>query len=214
MEGIITYVQDVYQGAATPAAMAGAIMATMLIHPLHARVQAWAERRFHKNLLELREGLPEAMRDIRDVAGLDDFIDEVLTRVNEGVHSTRSAFVIGREVKKAIGVPNAEVLRWLLAYQPPDDDERVSCNIQDPLFPLRVRVEDGSGTFVGWVLIGPRPDGSIAGKDERDALAGIAVPLARSLRIVLNREHEKQELLQVLDSHRQRIERMERTLRI
>jgi hypothetical protein len=214
MEGIITHMQDIYEGAQTPAAMAGAIMATMLIHPLHARVQAWAERRFHRNLLELREGLPDAMRDIRDVASSEDFIDEVLERVNEGVHSTRSAFVLGRDVKKATGVTQAEVLRWMLANQGTDDDERIECDPEDKLFPLRLRVEDGSGTLLGWVLIGPRPDGSIAGKDEREALAGIAVPLARSLRIVLNREHEKQELLKILEAHRERIERMEIALRI
>jgi hypothetical protein len=74
-------------------------------------------------------------------------------------------------------------------------------------------VEDGSGAFLGWLLVGPRPDGSIAGSDEREALEeDIAVPLARSLRIVLNREAEKQELLQLLEAHRQRIERIERAL--
>lgn len=213
IEGVITQMQDMYEGAQTPAAMAGAIMATMLIHPLHQRVQSWAERRFHRNLLELREGLPDAMRDIRDVASSDDFIDEVLTRVNEGVHSTRSAFIFGRDVKKAIGISQAEVLRWMLAYPGGDEDERIDCDPDDKVFPLRLKVEDGSGAFLGWVLIGPRPDGSIAGKDERDALTGIAVPLARSLRIVLNREHEKQELLKILESHRQRIERMELALR-
>jgi hypothetical protein len=214
MEGIITHMQDVYEGAQTPAAVAGAIMGTMIIVPLHQRVQAWAERRFHRNLLELREGLPEAMRDIRDVASSEAFIDEVLTRVNEGVHSTRSAFIFGRDVRKAIGVSQAEVLRWMLTYAGVDEDKRIECDPDDKLFPLRLRVEDGSGTFLGWVLIGPRPDGSIAGKDEREALAGITVPLARSLRIVLNREHEKQELMKILESHRERIERMELALRV
>ncbi|HUE79060.1 MAG TPA: hypothetical protein VMN38_05465 [Sphingomicrobium sp.] len=212
MEGIITQMQDIYPDSQTPAAMIGAVMATMMIHPLHGRVQAWAERRFHKNLLELREGLPEAMRDIRDVASPESFIKEVLSRVNQGVHSTRSAFVVDREVKQAIGISNAEVQRWLLTFQPADIEVRLQCDPDDRLFPLRLRVEDGSGTALGWVLIGPRPDGSIAGKDEREALAEIAVPLARSLRIVLNRESEKRELLQLLESHRLRIERMERGL--
>jgi hypothetical protein len=62
------------------------------------------------------------------------------------------------------------------------------------------------------MLIGPRPDGSIAGKDEREALEDIVVPLARSLRIVMSREAEKKEMLDLLESHRQRIERIELAL--
>jgi hypothetical protein len=136
----------------------------------------------------------------------------VLTRVAEGVLAKRVAFVLGREVKQQIGVTRGEVLRWLAAFQPGEDHERIECLAEDPLFPIRTRVEDGSGALVGWLLIGPRPDGSIAGKDEREALENIVVPLARSLRIVLNRESEKKEMLDLLESHRQRIERMELAL--
>ena len=214
MEGIITQMQNIYSGDQTPAAMVGAILATMLIQPLHERVQRWAERHFHKNLLELKHGLPEAMRDLRDVASLQDFVDEVLSRVSRGVHARRVAFVMGREVKQQIGVSRAEVLRWLAAFKPPAEDtvERMDCNLEDTLFPLRVRVEDGSGNDFGWLLVGPRPDGSIASKDEREAIGDIIVPLARSLRIVLNREREKLEMLDLMESHRQRIERLELAL--
>jgi hypothetical protein len=104
------------------------------------------------------------------------------------------------------------VLRWLAAFQPAEDHDKIECHSDDPLFPLRVRVEDGSGALVGWLLIGPRPDGSIAGKDEREALENIVVPLARSLRIVMSREREKKEMLDLMESHRQRIERIELAL--
>ncbi len=211
MEGIITQMQNIYSGSQTPAAMVGAILATVLIQPLHERVQRWAERHFHKNLLELKNGLPEAMRDLRDVASLQDFIDEVLGRVAEGVHAHRVAFVMGREVKQQIGVTRAEVLRWLAVFKPyeGEDEKKIDCNMDDRLFPLRVRIEDGRGNDLGWLLVGPRPDGSIAGKDEREGLENIVVPFARSLRIVINREREKQEMLDLMESHRQRIERLE-----
>ena len=212
MEGIITQMQNIYPDSQTPAAMIGAVVAVMLIQPLHTKVNAWAEKRFHKNLLELKTGLPEAMRDLRDVTNFEDFIDEVLTRVAEGVLAKRVAFVLGREVKQQIGATRGEVLRWLAAFQPGEDHEKIECHPEDPLFPLRTRVEDGSGALVGWLLIGPRPDGSIAGKDEREALENIVVPLARSLRIVLNRASEKKEMLDLLESHRQRIERIELAL--
>lgn len=211
MEGIITQMQNLYSGSQTPAAMVGAIMATALIQPLHSKVQGWAERHFHKNLLELKNGLPEAMRDLRDVASLQDFVDEVLTRIADGVHAHRVAFIMGREVKQQIGVTKAEVLRWLAAFKPyeGDDEKKIDCNMDDKLFPLRVRVEDGRGNDMGWLLVGPRPDGSIAGKDEREGLEGVVVPFARSLRVVINREREKQEMLDLMESHRLRIERLE-----
>lgn len=212
MEGIITQMQNIYPDSQTPAAMIGAMVAVMMIEPLHRKVNAWAEKRFHKNLLELKHGLPEAMRDLRDVTSFEDFIDEVLGRIGEGVLAHRVAFVLGHDVKQQVGVTRGEVLRWLAAFQPPEDHEKIECQSDDPLFPLRVRVEDGSGALVGWLLIGPRPDGSIAGKDEREALENIVVPLARSLRIVLSREREKKEMLDLLESHRQRIERIELAL--
>lgn len=216
MEGIITQMQSIYSGSQTTAAMVGAVMVTMLIQPMHAKVQAWAERRFHKNLLHLREGLPQAMRDLRDVADLNEFVQEVLERVNESVYSTRAAFVLGREVKQVSGISQAEVLRWLIAFQPQDEEESeaIECNTEDRTFPIRLRVEDGSKTFLAWVLIGPRPDGSIAGKDERDALAEVAVPLARSLRVVLKREEDQKELTQLLETYGSRIEHIERALKV
>jgi hypothetical protein len=209
MEGIITQMQDMYEGSQTSAAMVGAVMATMLIHPLHTKVQSWAERHFHKNLLDLKHGLPEMMRDLRDVASFPDFIQEVLSRVAEGVHAQRAAFVLGRELKHDFGISRGEALRWLATFQAGPEDQRIECKLDDRVFPLRVRVEDGSGTDVGWLFVGPRPDGSIAGKDERDALEDIIVPLARSLRIVLNREREKKEMLEILESHRLRIAKIE-----
>jgi hypothetical protein len=154
------------------------------------------------------------MRDLRDVASLSDFIQDVLSRITGGVLATRAAFVVGREVKETLGISKAEVLRWMLAFQPDHDEDRVHCDSADTVFPLRLRVEDGSGTQLGWVLIGPRPDGSIAGKDEREALEDIAVPLARSLRVVITRENEKQELLQLLDAHNRRIDAIEQRLQI
>ncbi|MEO7601711.1 MAG: hypothetical protein ABIS39_00385 [Sphingomicrobium sp.] len=214
MEGIITQMQNIYPDSQTPAAMVGAMVAVMLIQPLHSKVNSWAEKRFHKNLLELKHGLPEAMRDLRDVTSFEDFIDEVLGRVSEGVLAHRVAFILGRDVKQQVGVTRGEVLRWLAAFQPPEDHDKIECQSDDSLFPLRVRVEDGSGALVGWLLIGPRPDGSIAGKDEREALENIVVPLARSLRIVLSREREKKEMLDLLESHRQRIERIELALQV
>ncbi|MDQ3471969.1 MAG: hypothetical protein M3428_06295 [Pseudomonadota bacterium] len=214
MEGIITQMQNIYDDSQTPAAVIGAVMATMFIHPLHERVQKWAERRFHKNLLELREGLPEAMRDLRDVATVDDFLSDVLQRVATGVHATKAAVVLGREVRQSLNVPTAEVLRWLVTHDPAGEAV-LECRADDKLFPLRVTLESSSsGTNSGFVLVGPRPDGSIAGKDEQEVLEQIAPSLSRSIRIALNRERRQAEFDSLMQSHQTRIGRIERLLKL
>ena len=213
MEGIITQMQNIYDDSQTPAAVVGAVMATMFIHPLHERVQKWAERRFHKNLLELREGLPEAMRDIRDVATVDEFLHDVLTRVAEGVHATKAAAVIGREVRHSVGLASTEVLGWLVT-QDPKGEKPLDCKADDKLFPMRLTLESSSGTNFGFVLIGQRPDGSIAGKDEQEVLEQIAPAISRSIRIALNRERAQAEFSALMQTHQSRIERIERLLKL
>lgn len=213
MEGIITAMQDIYPEAQTQAAMAGAVAATVFIHPLHERVQKWVEKRFHKGVIEIREELPELMRDTRDSASLDVFLSEVLTRIIDGFHATHAAVVLEREVQQTVGIESAEVLRWLVAFQPKEDRNVLDCVPEDHTFPLRLEIETMTGAF-GWLLIGPRPDGSIAGKDEQEALEKIAGTLGRSIKIVLSREVEKQELLRLLDANSRRIDRIEQLLKI
>ncbi|MDQ3246510.1 MAG: hypothetical protein M3Q52_06405 [Pseudomonadota bacterium] len=214
MEGIITQMQNIYEGSQTPAAMIGAIMATMLLQPLHGKVQAWAERRFHRKLLDLREGLPDALRDLREIADVDEFVHEVLTRINQGVYSIRSAFILDRQIKEVTGIPQADVARWLMAFETQESEQPLQCKIDDPMFPLRLRIEDDKKSFQAWVLIGPRPDGSVAGGDEREALGDVAGAVGRSLRIVLKREQEQAELADVIATNRTRIERLEQALKI
>lgn len=213
MEGIIETMQNFYPNAEREAAMAGAIVATVLIHPLHQRIEKWTERRFQKALFELREDLPELMRDTRDTVSLTDFLGEVLSRVVAGVNSTRAAVVLDCEVRHTIGISTEEVLGWYALNQPKEDSSVLDCVPEDHLFPLRLQIETSAGAF-GWLLIGPRPDGSIPGKDEQEALQKIATTLGRSVRIVLTREEERRELLRLLDGHGERIARIERVMKL
>lgn len=213
MEGIITSMQTIYPDAQTEAAMAGAIAATVFIQPVHERVQKWVERRFHKGLIEIREELPEHMRDTRDSASLHEFLSDVLNRIVDGFHATRAAVVIGSDVEQTVRIQPPDVLGWLAAFQPKPDRNVLDCVPEDHTFPLRLEIETSTGAF-GWLLIGPRPDGSIAGKDEQEALEKIAGTLGRSIRIVLAREEEKKEILRLLEGHGERIGRIEELLKI
>jgi hypothetical protein len=46
---------------------------------------------------------------------------------------------------------------------------------------------DGVG-LLGWLLLGPRPDGSFFNKEERETLLAIADPMTRALAIAFQRE--------------------------
>lgn len=213
MEGIIETMQNIYPNAEREAAMAGAIVATVFIHPLHQRIERWTERRFQKSLFELRENLPEVMRDTRDSARLDDFLADILGRLVTGVNSTRGAVVLDHQVRQTVGVDSKDVEAWLSRYNPQADRHALDCVPEDHVFPLRLEVETSAGAF-GWLLVGPRPDGSIPGGDEQEALEKIAATLGRSIRIVLTREEARDELLRLLEGHGERIARMERLLKI
>jgi hypothetical protein len=216
MEGIITGLQFLYpesETSQTIAAMGGAVVAAVFIEPINRKTHDWVERRFHKALLEIRENLPELMRDTRDSAKLDEFLESVLTKVVAGVLSVRGAIVLEGEVRQTVGITNAEVDRWLKEKKPTEDRKALDCVPEDRVFPLRLEVETSTGAF-GWLLIGPRPDGSIPGNDEQEALEKIAGTLGRSVRIVLSREEERQEMLRLLEGHGERIARIEQALKL
>ena len=168
----------------------GAALAAVLIVPLHHRFSHWAEKRFQKNLIELRRGLPLLVGDLRETATLDDVAEAVAKRVERAVHAARSALVVDGSVAASRDVPAAELDLWLRNWTPPTH-EGLDCVRTDPLFPMRVPLEaDGCGR-VGWLLLGPRPDDSFYGKDEREALDEIADPIARAIAIVQQRERRQ-----------------------
>ncbi len=175
-------------------AMAGAIgaaVAAVMIVPLHNRVSRWAEKKFQKQLIRLRQGLPTLVGDLRETAGLERIAAAVLDSVTQGVRASRAALTVGDELVEARGIERDKVEAWRAGWTPAAHDG-LDCDRGDPLLPMRVPLEaDGHGR-VGWLLLGPRPDGSFYGRDEREALAEIADSVARALEIVRARgEHDE-----------------------
>ena len=168
----------------------GAGIAAVMIAPIHHRVSHWAERRFQKDLLHLRHGLPLVMADLREIASLDEVAEAVLKRAQKGVRAVHDAIVVDGELLCARDVPTETVTAWMAGWIPADG-EHLDCAKSDPLFPMRVPLSaDGVGT-IGWLLLGPRPDGSFYGKDEREALAEIAAPVTRAIAVARQRTNEK-----------------------
>ena len=122
-----------------------------------------------------------------------------MKRVAAGVRSTREAVLLAHGPKMAIAGTNdvsvEAVEGWRKNWQPQPGEEPLDCDRKDVLFPMRVRLcietADEPET-IGWLLLGPRPDGSFFGKDEREALAHVAGPVARAIHIAQLRERRDQ----------------------
>jgi hypothetical protein len=178
----------------------GAAVAAAVVVPLHNRVHGWAERRFQKALIRLRHGLPECVADLRESASVKQLAAAVMARVAAGVHSAREAVLLCENGKWALagsrGVAAKAVRDWQPGWSAPAGERTLDCDRSDALFPLRLRlcIETGEEPeTIGWLLLGPRPDGSMFGKDEREALAHVAGPVARAIHIAQLRERRESE---------------------
>jgi hypothetical protein len=178
----------------------GAAVAAACIVPLHNRVHRWAERRFQKPLIRLREGLPECVSDLRESAPVDQLLAAVMKRVETGVRSTREAVLLvdGGNLALAgtLNVAVSAVEEWRAGWTAPFDEHAVDCDRRDAIFPLRVRLcieSAGEPETIGWLLLGPRPDGSFFGRDEREALEHVAGPVARAIHIAQLREEREEQ---------------------
>jgi hypothetical protein len=199
--------------AGPAASIVAAAMATLLASPAHERIQKWTERMFHENLSKLRRDLPETMRDLREVAPLPDLLEDVLVRVRSGVRTERAAIAVGGDIEQVFGATREEAKMWLASFTPAPQPEKVVCDPQDPVFPVRISLcAAQSRECLGWLLVGPRPDGTQIGGDEQEALVEVADPVARAIHIVRKREHREEEISALLEEQRRRIEALEARL--
>jgi hypothetical protein len=155
--------EQYFEGAA--GALSGGIAAAaaaLLIAPMHRKLADWTEQRFQRALVAMRDGLPELVGDLRETARLRPLAEAVLERIQSGVRATRASLVLDGGAIASRGAPG-----------------------ETPVA-LPLRSEDGSQ--FGAILLGPRPDGSLYGRMERQALDDIAGPVARAVRIVRERE--------------------------
>ena len=185
-----SYLGPQSQGAA---AAVSAVIAATLIAPIHHRLSRWAERRFQKALIALRDDLPRLVGDLRETATPERLAQIALDRTESGVRSSRGAILLGGRVLAIDNIKKASLTAWRKSNPLDAAAPGVVRDGDDPLFPVRVPLEaDGCG-HVGWLLLGPRPDGTLFGKDESEVLADIADPLARALAIAARRSADAAE---------------------
>jgi hypothetical protein len=165
-------------------AMAAAV-AALLFNPLHSRISDWAERRFQHDLVLLKRELPELLERESGRSSARQLAALVLPQITEALHSTRAALLLDGAIAAARDVEAAAARRWARAFLarkpvPAQADQA------DTLFPVRLRLGGCSGV-AGWLLLGPRPDGSLYGRDERRALQSLLPALAHAFAETRNR---------------------------
>jgi hypothetical protein len=191
-----------------------AALSTVLVNPIQERVQRWSERRFQKNLFLLRDDLPEVARDMRETASLGEMLDEILARVDRGVRAVRSSAIVNGCVLRARGLSLEEVEGWRTTHSAQDYKSDI-CEPHDKLFPIRVPLvpsSDRQDEPIGYLLVGPRPDGSIPSRDEQKALKEVSESIARAVRTVIKREARELQVAELIASNAKRIEALETLL--
>lgn len=189
-----------------------AALATMLVNPIQERIQKWSERRFQNNLFILRGDLPESVRDLRETASLDEMLSDILRRIEEGVRSVRSAFIVEGRILETRDVTVGEVEEWRAGNEGYTQDHY---HPKDRMFPLRVALIPSSDRHVepvGYILVGPRPDGSIPSKEEQKALHGVSETIARAILTVIKRERREREVADSIADTNRRIDAIESLL--
>jgi hypothetical protein len=171
----------------------GAALAAVAIAPMHNRAQRWAERRFQKGLYRLRHALPPLVGDLRETAGLEQIAGATLDSLVYGVRTSRAALIASDDLVDARAIDPDEVNGWRGSWTAPAT-YGMDIDADDPLFPVRVPLEAEGHGRVGWLLLGPRPDGSLFGKSECNAIEEIAEPVARAIEVALRRREREQQI--------------------
>jgi hypothetical protein len=195
-----------------PVVIAAAI-ATILINPIQDRIQQWSEKKFQKNLFLLREDLPGNVRDMRETASLAEMLDEILFQVERGVRAVRGAIIVDDSVLSLRGVAREDADAWRIATLAARDQVEM-CKASDRLFPIRVALVPSSDEEqpIGYLLVGPRPDGSVPSREEQKALCQVSEEIARGIRTVIKREGREAEISATIAENARRIEQLEALL--
>ena len=82
------------------------------------------------------------------------------------------------------------------------------------MFPVRIPLVPSSDDEapIGYILVGPRPDGTLPSKDEQQALEGVSESIARAIRNVIKREAREKRITDLIEDNRRRIAELEALL--
>jgi hypothetical protein len=192
-EAVIEMLGQQYFGAgigSISATMAAAV-AAVLLAPLHGRVTDWAEQHFQRDLALLKQKLPELLAELSGTSSPGRIGQAVLPRIGEALHADRSALIVDGRVIAAAGCDARSVACWSRTSLPSDCPEAFERD-QGSEFPLRVPLRCPFGALRGWLLLGPRPDGTAYSRDDLEAIEAVRRPLRTALFAARESEQEKE----------------------
>jgi hypothetical protein len=164
-----------------------AAIAAVLLTPLHSRISDWAEQHFQHDLAAVKRELPDLLMALSAGASVRRLATTVLPVIEQAVQSTRMALLVDNRLVATQGINLTAARKMLKGWRAPATPELIGRH-DDEAFPLHMALRCPLGSVRGWLLLGPRPDGSFYGKDDLDALTAIAPPLQRTLVQVAERE--------------------------
>lgn len=159
--------------------VSGAIAAAIaagLFTPLNDRINGWAERHFQRDLLHLKTELPALLSDVPYRWTAAEVGRAILPKIMEAVHAIHGAILLREQVIACEGTRPQ-------GFDP--CSEAIS---------LKLELRSGFGELHGWLLLGPRPDGSNYGQADVEALREVVPALCRAL--LMSSERERFRLLQ------------------
>jgi hypothetical protein len=188
-----------------------AAIAAVLLTPLHGKISNWAEQHFQRDLTGLKTELPDLLAAMSGGSSLAQLGAALLPRIEEAIHSARSALLVDDKLVAVRSIAKAPAQRWLDRWVAPQLTDLFDRD-EDRDFPVRMALHCPFGKARGWLLLGRRPDGSLYGSEDLDALAAIAPPLRRALFSVAERERERRAAKVGVDRLAARISKLEAAL--
>jgi hypothetical protein len=188
-EALIQNVGQLYLGmniGGVSGGMAAAI-AAVLLQPLHERITDWAEDRFQPDLAQLKREMPELLERLSATSSTRKLSATILRHINVAIHATRSAIVLDQRVRASCGVAAGDARRWW-ANATQAERHLAERDASDALFPVRLPLGKAPSGSAIWLLIGPRPDGTLFGREDLDAVRSTFPALKHALASALMRE--------------------------
>lgn len=164
-----------------------AAVAAVLLNPLHDRITNWAEERFQPDLTQLKRQMPELLARLAATSSTRKLSAAVLPHINAAIHATRSAIVLDDRVTGSCGVEGGEIRRWWRNAMR-EMHALADADPSDQLFPVRLALGKAPSGLTAWLLLGPRPDGTLYGREDLDAVRSMFPALTHALTATLMRE--------------------------
>jgi hypothetical protein len=183
-------------GLGNVSAGVAAAVAAVLLNPLHDRISDWAEQRFQRDLVLLKREVPLLLEDLVGSSSTRELGGAILSRICEAVHATSGVLLANGGVVAAEGIDRRTTHRqageWHRRLCGDPSDRSLS-----RLFPLRLPMRYSTGRIGAWLLLGPRPDGSVYGRDDLAAINEILPAFRRALTTAMAHEASRSEVRRV-----------------